>query len=112
MKILLTYSLCSVLIFSCCESSAADQDTRPSELAYTDNKLNILYKKILSNLDVAGKSKLKKAQKAWVIFRNLDCEWAFAAEHLDCLIDRTDNRVEELKNTYFFDKEGSYGAVK
>ena len=52
------------------------------------------------------------AQRAWIIFRDLDCNWAFAAERLDCLGDRTDNRTKELEQTLFFNIKGRYSSIE
>lgn len=91
---------------------AADQDTRQFELLKADQKLNVLYQEILSRLPKAGQSKFTKAQRTWISFRDLDCKWAFDAEPLDCMIDRTENRAKELEQTVFFDAAGVYQRVK
>jgi len=77
-------------------------------LAQANKKLNIIYQKILGKLKSADQIKLKKSQRAWVAFRDLDCAWAFGAEPVDCMIDRTDNRVTELEQTVFFDSDSGY----
>lgn len=87
------------------------QDSRASELDYSNKKLNLIYKKILSNIPESTLITLKKAQRQWIIFRNLDCKWAYSAEQLDCMIDRTENRTKELEETYFFDQNGNYKSI-
>ena len=92
--------------------AANDQDTRPAELAFYDEKLNDIYNNILGRLESYEKVKLKKSQHAWIAFRDLDCAWAFPAEPLDCMIERTGNREKELRQTYFFDNKGNYLSVE
>lgn len=53
-------------------------------------------------------AKLKKAQRAWIAFRDLDCAWAFSAQPLDCQIQRTEERITALEDSFFRDKAGKY----
>lgn len=103
-----------ILLFTSIASTgpAAAQDTRAAELAAADQKLNGVFKKISGKLNAEEKAKLIKAQRAWLVFRDLDCSWAFRAEPLDCLIDRTTNRTNELETTAFRDANGTYGLIK
>ncbi|WP_162263954.1 lysozyme inhibitor LprI family protein [Legionella shakespearei] len=87
-------------------------DTRLYELNYVDKKLNNVYKKILKKLPFESRRKLIKSQRQWIVFRDLDCAWAFSAEPVDCLIERTDKRAKELENTTFFDLKGEYISIK
>ena len=105
---LLIIFFCTCIVFS---ASAAAQDTRAAELAAADQKLNVIFKKISGKLSSEEKAKLIKAQRAWLAFRDLDCSWAFRAEPLDCLIDRTTNRTNELETSAFRDVNGKYGLV-
>lgn len=91
--------------------STAAQDTRAAELAAANQKLNDVFKKISGKLNAEERAKLIKAQRAWLVFRDLDCSWAFRAEPLDCLIDRTTNRTNELETTAFRDANGRYGLI-
>lgn len=93
-------------------SLAGAQDTRKFELRTSDEKLNQLYQEILRRLPAEEQPKLRKAQRAWITFRDLDCKWAFGAEQLDCMIDRTENRLRELDQTVFFDSTGAYQRAK
>jgi len=86
--------------------SAGSQDTRPYELDYANKRLNSIYKTILGKIQPSDRMKLKKAQREWIIFRDLDCSWALSAEPLDCLIDRTENRAKELEQTEFVTVKG------
>lgn len=78
-----------------------------AELKSFDTELNAVYAKIIQRLDAKAQQKLKAAQRAWLQMRDLDCEWAYIDKR-DCLIDRTVNRTNELKNTYFNSKGGKY----
>jgi uncharacterized protein YecT (DUF1311 family) len=100
--------LCVCILSS---ASAMAQDTRAAELATADQKLNAVFKKISAKLNGEEKAKLIKAQRAWLAFRDVDCTWAFRAEPLDCLIDRTTNRTNELESSAFRDVNGRYGLI-
>lgn len=100
-----------ILMISAWKVLANSADTRPYELDQANKKLNAIYKKIFDNLKSSDQIKLKKAQREWIHFRDLDCAWAFDAEPLDCMIDRTENRAKELENTDFFDKAGNYSSI-
>jgi len=93
-------------------SASADVggDTRDAELKNSDRELNAVYSKILQKLDLKAQQKFKAAQRAWLQMRDLDCEWAYIDKR-DCLIDRTVNRTNELKNTDFNAKDGKYGSL-
>jgi uncharacterized protein YecT (DUF1311 family) len=84
------------------------QDTRPSELASANERLNSTYQQILSRMASDEQVKLRKAQRAWIAYRDLDCTWAFSAQPLDCQIQRTEERITTLADSYFRDKAGQY----
>lgn len=94
------------------QAYANNQDTRAYELAYTDKKLNKYYKKLLAKLHLSDQIKLKKAQRQWIVFRDLDCSWSFKKEPLDCRIERTKNRLEEFQESNFFDTQGRYSSIE
>ncbi len=100
----LTIAVCLTLLFA---GSATAQNTRDAELASADSELNEVYNKIYMRLDSTNKEKLKSAQRMWLKMREYDCEWAFV-DRRDCLIDRTINRTNELKETYFFANNNDY----
>lgn len=87
---------------------ALGQDTRPFELAAANKRLNSTYQKILSRMAPDEQDKLRKAQRAWLSFRDLDCAWAFSAVPLDCQILRTEERITSLEESFFRDKAGDY----
>lgn len=41
-----------------------------------DAQLNGVYQQVRRSLDAEGKLKLRDAQRAWIKFRDADCEWA------------------------------------
>ena len=82
-----------------------------------DAKLNKVYRDALKTIDSSApeqaapwKAELKKAEQAWISFRDLDCgaltayEWSHgtgmgaATEH--CLLDKTEARTLELQQRY------------
>ncbi|VXB60943.1 lysozyme inhibitor LprI family protein [Massilia sp. 9I] len=88
--------------------TALAQDTRPAELANANERLNTTYQRILSLMASDEQVKLRKAQRAWIEYRDLDCAWAFSAQPLDCQIQRTQERVAALEDSFFRDKAGTY----
>jgi hypothetical protein len=86
-------------------------DTRDAELKHFDKELSVVYSKITQRIDVKGQQKLKASQRAWLLLRDLDCEWAYR-DMRDYLIDRTVNRTKELTDTDFEAKDGKYGAIE
>ncbi|MDP3618581.1 MAG: lysozyme inhibitor LprI family protein [Ramlibacter sp.] len=107
-----TLVLALVLVLCLAHVPAAAQDTRPAELQSEDQKLNDIYIKIMKRLPDADKDKFRKSQRAWIAFRDLDCKWAYGAVPLDCMIDRTHNRIKELEETVFYDAKGRYQVVR
>jgi uncharacterized protein YecT (DUF1311 family) len=70
-----------------------------------DARLNDNYKKLMSKLSRDRKKALLKAQRAWVKFRDANCDFYYdrdggsAARLLssDCLLETTANRAKELE---------------
>lgn len=109
-KLLLIMATFLVIITS--QANSKNQGTNSYELDYADKKLNKYYKKIMNKLDTTDRIKLRESQRQWIIFRNLDCQWAFPSKPLDCLIERTNNRLKELKETLFRDTKGNYSEIE
>lgn len=91
-----------LIMFLPCQAIAINQDTRQAEVKYFDEKLNSCYKKILQKLGPVDQVKLRKAQRQWIIFRDLDCNWAYSVHSLDCLITRTETRIKELEDSKLY----------
>ena len=100
------------LMFLSFQVTAVHQDTRQSELEFANKNLNVIYQKILNKLHPSDQIKLKRSQRAWIGFRDLDCAWAYSAEPMDCMIDRTESRTKELERTEFFNSKGDYLSIE
>ncbi|MBB3117704.1 lysozyme inhibitor LprI family protein [Pseudoduganella violacea] len=92
--------------------SAFAQSTRDAELRSADKKLNEVYAKVSGRMEAGERAKLQKAQRVWLQFRDMDCKWAFPAEPVDCLVNRTNNRKKELEQSLFFDTQGKYTSLE
>ena len=53
----------------------ADQDFQKA-----DKALNAAYRKVMADMDDATKTKLKIAQRAWVTFRDAECDYESMSE--------------------------------
>jgi uncharacterized protein YecT (DUF1311 family) len=80
-----------------------------------DAKLNKIYKKVLAEYSLPDdesitrsevRKRLLAAQKAWITFRDNDCEARYTIDasgsirilsYLDCMIDKTEKRTVELE---------------
>jgi len=91
--------------------AAGTDDTRPAEFKNADSELNSVYRKLMKELRPPDREKLKASQLIWLKLRDADCKWAFPAEPLDCMIDRTSNRTRELQGTLFEAVDGKYREV-
>jgi uncharacterized protein YecT (DUF1311 family) len=87
-------------------SSSMAQDTRDAELAYADKRLNSTYKELMSKINAADQLALRSSQRAWIAFRDLDCEFGWG-DRRDCLIARTEERVSQIRESLYFDKNGN-----
>jgi uncharacterized protein YecT (DUF1311 family) len=77
----------------------------------TDAELNRIYKLAFKGLDPRQADNLEKAQRAWVTYRDAQCDAEYAkwdggsggpAAHLGCLVRLTRLRTRELHKTYRF----------
>ncbi|WP_353228605.1 lysozyme inhibitor LprI family protein [Novosphingobium sp.] len=59
----------------------------------------------MKRLGADDQAALKKAQRAWLAFRDADCEVCWA-DRRDCMIARTDEREEQFKTSTYFDGRG------
>lgn len=86
-----------------------------NEYQKIDNKLNALYKQLLNSLE--NPKKLKEAQKAWLRFRNLDCDYSnsgllkegsyYFYSQTACFIDHTEKRIRDLQKFLKWEGNGS-----
>jgi len=77
---------------------------------FYDKHLNKLYKEQMNHLKDKGEAKtnLRKAQRAWILFRNQDCNYMagdrensgsiWALTYNKCLTKRTRTRIQELES--------------
>ncbi len=72
-----------------------------------DKRLNDLYGKLMKKNDKVGQAKLKKAQRAWIGYRDGECSYAADSMRggtgeglveVDCLAEKTKARADELKD--------------
>ena len=101
-------------LFAQCENSGTQADaTNCIADAYkkADAELNRTYKLAFKGLDARAAENLKKAQHAWILYRDAQCNVEYAkwgggsggpAAHLDCLYRLTQLRTQELHKTYAF----------
>jgi len=96
--------LISSVAFSQTNSEMKEQSSK--RLEKFDKELNIVYQKIMKSSSSKRKENIKKAQIAWLKFRDLNCECE-SKEHeggslesliyIECLAVMTEERVKELK---------------
>src|SRR5260370_20745110 len=81
-------------------------DCISAETARQDARLNANYKKLLAKLSAKRKKTLLDAQRAWIKFRDLNCEFYYDPDggtaarlaSTDCFLQATADRAKELKN--------------
>ena len=86
-------------------TSATPQDTRNAELAGANKALNSTYQDVLRRLKPGDQAALRAAQRAWITFRDADCAFG-DGDHRECMIQRTDERERQLRDTGYFDAQG------
>jgi uncharacterized protein YecT (DUF1311 family) len=76
------------------------------EFKRQDARLNGAYAQAMRNLDTAAQARLRTAQRAWIAFRDADCQAVLAANGGTmapmladlCYLDRTAQRADELED--------------
>lgn len=87
------------------QTTAAMRECENSRFERADQKMNAAYRDLMSSLDEPGRAKLRRAQQAWIKFR--DAEAAFRADaarggtlapliRMSVLADMTESRWEQL----------------
>lgn len=94
----------SSLSFS--QTNAEMKEQSSNRLTKFDKELNIVYQKIMKNSSGIKKENIRKAQIAWLKYRDLHCECE-SKEHeggslesliyIECLATMTKERVKQLK---------------
>jgi len=95
----------AAIVVLCSGSAAMAQDTRGAELASSDRKLNSTYENLIGQLRPSDQAALRSAQRAWLRFRDADCTFGWP-DRRDCLIQRTDERERQLRDSLYFDSAG------
>ena len=100
--------------FAQCEHAGTTADTTDCfdrEYKKADAELNRIYKLAFTGLDEKATENLRKAQRAWMVYRDAQCDAEYAkwgggsggpAAHLSCLLRLTRLRTRELHKTYPF----------
>jgi len=81
-------------------------DCMGAEFTRQDARLNENYKRLMAKLSAKRKEALLEAQRAWIKFRDANCNFYYdpeggSAAHLagtDCNLNATANRATELRN--------------
>jgi uncharacterized protein YecT (DUF1311 family) len=77
------------------------------EFSRADTLLNKAYNSLRNRLDKNGKDLLKSGQRAWLTYRDKDCELqasaasggqAYEPMYISCQTEKTLSRIKELKN--------------
>ena len=109
--LLCSFLLSSAAAFAECNTGNVYTDIQCTEKSLKADKsaLNTVYTKISADLDAEGKSELDASQKAWLNYRNKQCNgllaiYASQAQGagsklitLSCEAEKTHERVQELK---------------
>lgn len=90
---------------SCTGSTPEMVDCLNAQHAHWDKELTIAYQEAMKNAPPAQKQKLREAERAWIKYRDANCEYYAVGEgsiaRIDaaaCLRDMTERRARELKS--------------
>ena len=87
------------------QTQAEMNDCAAKEYRAADQKLNKLYADLSSKLEPERLAKLKEAQRAWIKFRDADCEFQaylnkggtiYPLVYDGCLTENANNRIKQL----------------
>ena len=73
--------VCSTSLFAQCENKGTTGDVTEcyeQEFRKADAELNRVYKQVLKDLDSEDAARLHKAQRAWVLYRDAQCDAEYA----------------------------------
>jgi uncharacterized protein YecT (DUF1311 family) len=102
------------IFFGQCKNAGSNADITScigTDYEKADAELNRIYKLAFKGLDAKAAENLRKAQRAWVIYRDTQCDaeydkWGGGSggprAHLECLSRLTQLRTRELHKTYAF----------
>jgi uncharacterized protein YecT (DUF1311 family) len=92
-----------------CDNAQTQQEMdncSAKELRAADQKLNKLYADLSSKLEPERLAKLKEAERAWIKFRDADCDFQsylnkggtiYPVVYNGCLTDNINNRIKQLE---------------
>lgn len=113
--LLAVLALASVSAFAKnCDNVESNYDMKicaSENLEEQDKRLNEVYAKLMNKLDKGEQKKLKIAQRAWITYRDANCDFA-AGEmrggtgegliYVSCLGSMTSDRADELQDSVDF----------
>ncbi|MCX7183987.1 MAG: lysozyme inhibitor LprI family protein [Nitrosospira sp.] len=73
------------------------QDTKVAEYQTAEAELKNVQKQLMEKLSTKDKENLRKSQRQWNTFRNIDCKYE-GADTFQCLGLRTKERTQHLKD--------------
>jgi uncharacterized protein YecT (DUF1311 family) len=88
------------------QTQAEMDECSAREYRAADQKLNKLYADLSSKLEPERLAKLKETQRAWIKFRDADCEFQaylnkggtiYPVVYNGCLTDNANNRIKQLE---------------
>ena len=89
----------------CTGSTPEMVDCLMAQHAHWDKELTIAYQRAMKDVVPAQKEKLREAERAWIKYRDANCDYYASGEgtiaRIDaaaCLLNMTQKRAEELKN--------------
>ncbi|MFT3987401.1 lysozyme inhibitor LprI family protein [Aestuariivirga sp.] len=101
------------------QTQAAMNECANSDFESADRQLNLDYKKIIGRLDAPGQTSFRKAQEAWIKFRDSECEFrssgvqggsVYPMVYGECLAELTTKRLADFKY-YLTCEEGDLSCV-
>lgn len=113
-----TFSIAAAAIFALFPGAASAQNCKnpDTQLAMNacaardyereDQRLNQTYRDLLAKLEVAKREKLREVQRAWLSFRDMNCDFQsadyqggtiYSLIQSSCLADMTKQRTKDLK---------------
>jgi uncharacterized protein YecT (DUF1311 family) len=114
LSFVLSGTVLSATLFGQCENAGSNADITNclgTDYQKADAELNRIYKLAFTGLDEKAEQNLRKAQRAWIIYRDAQCDAEYAKwgggsggprAHLECLSRLTQLRTRELHKTYRF----------
>ena len=84
---------------------ASRSETLGVEMDEADGELNQTYRELMTKLSRSDQIALRKAERAWLSFREADCAFGWF-DRRDCMIVRTYEREKQLRKSEFRGSDG------